>query len=328
MKNSKGFTMVELLAVIVILGILLSMGISSYSRYRLQAIEQSYDTMSKSASSAAEEYFMDHLAATSVDFKTLVDEEYLKETVDPAKKEKNCTGEVSKYNIRKGDGRKLDFISYKVEMNCFKHEACHVYPGGIPCSAEDGITTDGKDMNFSLGFSDYDFKNAISLVIRVKFNELEQKLTEYFGNWENAGGGLGIKADDRFYFNLYNHNSNRYISFDSTKIANEDQWYIVTGVLSEGTMKLYLNGVPLKTNSGATTVPFGGNVRISPLDFLVGGNPSSDSSLYHPAKITVSDALIYNRGLTAAEVGNNFSNPDGGIGVINNGLLVHQNFRE
>ena len=74
MKNNKGFSMVELLAVIVILGILFGIGMQAYSKYREKAKQQGYDTMAKSASHAAEEYKMEHPAATSIEFKKLKEE--------------------------------------------------------------------------------------------------------------------------------------------------------------------------------------------------------------------------------------------------------------
>ena len=83
MKNNKGFSLVELLAVLAILGILFVIGITAYSRYKVKARKQGYETMAKSASQAASEYKMDHPSATAVTFDTLHKNGYLSSLNDP-----------------------------------------------------------------------------------------------------------------------------------------------------------------------------------------------------------------------------------------------------
>ena len=72
-KSNKGYSIVELLGVMVILGILLSMGMMAYTKYKKSAANKSYELMSKNAASAAEEYFMDHLGIKEVTIDTLVE---------------------------------------------------------------------------------------------------------------------------------------------------------------------------------------------------------------------------------------------------------------
>ena len=60
MKNNKGFTMVELLGVMVILAILSGVAIGAVYIYREKAEQQSYDTMAQSAVRSTENYLMDH----------------------------------------------------------------------------------------------------------------------------------------------------------------------------------------------------------------------------------------------------------------------------
>ena len=59
-KNNKGFSLIELLGVMVILCILISSSVIAYSRYRKSARIQSYDTMASSAADAAAQYAMDY----------------------------------------------------------------------------------------------------------------------------------------------------------------------------------------------------------------------------------------------------------------------------
>lgn len=57
--NRSGFTLIELTASILILGILMLIGIAAITTYMDQSRKQAYDTMARSASEAAEEYIMD-----------------------------------------------------------------------------------------------------------------------------------------------------------------------------------------------------------------------------------------------------------------------------
>ena len=54
--NNKGFSLVEILAAIVILGVLMTLAANAYNVYKKDARQQAYDTMAKTATTAAENY--------------------------------------------------------------------------------------------------------------------------------------------------------------------------------------------------------------------------------------------------------------------------------
>ena len=58
--NNKGFTFVEILAVIVIIGLLTGISIAAFSRYKENAIKSDYEALAKSSYNAMEEYIMNH----------------------------------------------------------------------------------------------------------------------------------------------------------------------------------------------------------------------------------------------------------------------------
>jgi len=133
LRNRNGFSLVELLAVIAILGILMGLAIGAYSRYKEKAIKESLDTMSKSAAEAADEYFMDHRVKSSVTFEVLVSEEYLPPPVDPRNANKVCSGKVEKQTPTGGEDGKLEIVPLKVTVNCSNFTSCMIYPDKTKC---------------------------------------------------------------------------------------------------------------------------------------------------------------------------------------------------
>lgn len=139
MKN-KGFTMVELLATITILGIISLLAIGGYMRYQYQAQEKAVEVLLSSAASAAEEFVMDNPGASvrtkietkdgeeyfvldqtdppRISFETLLEERYLSSAVDPASRETTCKGYVT-IGLVKGEVKgALDQYIYVVDLCC------------------------------------------------------------------------------------------------------------------------------------------------------------------------------------------------------------------
>ena len=119
-KNNKGFTMLELLATVTILGILTTLAIQAYGKYIYKTEEKAYDFLASSAISATEEYLMDHQNITEVDIDTLVEKQYLESAKDPGNKERSCTGTVKVAEIEATDLKKLDKNEFIVNLCCSK----------------------------------------------------------------------------------------------------------------------------------------------------------------------------------------------------------------
>ena len=105
MKNKKGFTLVELLAVIVVLAIILVIAGTSVIGYINSSKEKTKFIAAKEIVSMAEAYFAVNTDKTYVSVETLVDEGYLEEDVtNPATGEnRSASNKLSGHQVYKGD---------------------------------------------------------------------------------------------------------------------------------------------------------------------------------------------------------------------------------
>lgn len=136
MKNNKGFSLIEILGVVVILGILSLIGVAAYSKYLESSRQQAYDTMAKSAASAANQYVMDHPETTTVTFDELVEGDYLEYPVDPRVKDKACYGKVVIVPQEAINSKEIDSEKYDVTVCCATYSYTYHFPKG---NKENGI---------------------------------------------------------------------------------------------------------------------------------------------------------------------------------------------
>lgn len=143
--NNKGFTLVELLAAVVIMGILSSVAVVSYTRYQEKVRQEAYAAMESSTFSAAQTYIQDRgLIVTTdandpltIEVSTLVNAGFLPKLEDPRKKGSYCHNdsrvEVSR---RAGENSVLDEYIYTVIIKCSNYTSSH--------EDSNGNTRDGK----------------------------------------------------------------------------------------------------------------------------------------------------------------------------------------
>lgn len=114
--NNKGFSLVELLAAVTILGILMLVAVVGYSKYIDKAKKDSIDIFNKSSLNAAEEYFMDNPTENVVSISVLVDNDYLEAPSDKITNNKTYKGQV-----KRGDAEYTLYMCF--DGNYYKYKS-------------------------------------------------------------------------------------------------------------------------------------------------------------------------------------------------------------
>lgn len=121
--NKKGFSLVELLAVVAILGILMGTAIIAYSRYLEYSTNKAIDIFNNSIVSATEDYIMDHPNVTSVTVEELIEDNYL---------EKPSNARITRGNNYKGNvtiskNSNLGITTYDYTLNICLGDQYYTY---------------------------------------------------------------------------------------------------------------------------------------------------------------------------------------------------------
>lgn len=94
-NNNKGFTLIEVLGVVVILGILATIAVVGTTKYLRQSREKAYRMLSQSAYEATQNcQIQGKCAADGVNLRDLVAMGFLKKLNNPISSKEDCTGNV------------------------------------------------------------------------------------------------------------------------------------------------------------------------------------------------------------------------------------------
>ncbi len=139
MKN-KGFTLVELLAIIAILSILMTLAYAGVSRYITQTRNATYEDFEKNITSGVTNYLIDHSGhipsegkSLVVDVAKLVCEGYIEDLQDPKDSSKTCNLESYAIVKRNSDTSSNMDIEYSACLKCsgYTSPACSTSISGI-----------------------------------------------------------------------------------------------------------------------------------------------------------------------------------------------------
>ena len=137
-RQSKGFTIVEILAVVVILGILAGVAVPMVYRYVDKSKKQSYETMESTVYAGAKNYVLEQnmslnsCASGYTDIETIGDNflqdlQYVERLVDPNDKSKQCVYNVYGCEETEAAGDALATYKYKIELKCLDYTGCIVF---------------------------------------------------------------------------------------------------------------------------------------------------------------------------------------------------------
>ena len=142
MKNKKGFALLELLAVLIILGILMVLAYMGVSRYIRQTNDALYEDYEKNIKVGATNYLIDHTGSIPdidttyrIDVSKLICEGYVESLEDPKVDGATCNLESYAIVTRNVDSRAGNMdIEYKACLKCSNYEspACSDSISGIP----------------------------------------------------------------------------------------------------------------------------------------------------------------------------------------------------
>ena len=131
--NKKGFTMLELLAVIIILGIVMTLAYMGVSKYLEQARDATYEDFENNITTGVTNYLIDHTSyipnegeSLVVDVEKLVCEGYIENLQDPRESARTCNLESYALVKRNNNtGYNMD-IEYSACLKCsgYKSPAC------------------------------------------------------------------------------------------------------------------------------------------------------------------------------------------------------------
>ena len=175
-----------------------------------------------------------------------------------------------------------------------------MYGGRV--NADGSVYLDGIDDYINCGLENYDFGDSATLVAKVKV-EKDVTSARYILN-KHEGGGLGISlqsnnnetyAVSSFHINgSYKTNGWRRIIINS--------WYILVATYDGNLLKLYSNGTQFDNGTSVD-----GPITIVSVPLLIGANPKLDGTAEGFTNITISDALIFDRALTAEEISTDYA---------------------
>ena len=135
--NNKGFSLIELLAIITILGLIMGVAVISQQKHVTKTRQAGYNTLITTARTAAQNRFIDDgLGIKCMQYDITNDlylGGYMDKPADPASTSENCNGKVS---IKTDDSGNVENYYIKVDLDCSVYDTSECKDsGGADCSS-------------------------------------------------------------------------------------------------------------------------------------------------------------------------------------------------
>ena len=191
-KNNKGFTLIEILAAVVILGIISTIAVPAVYKYVTKTKDFSYENMYKTVYDAVKNYRIDtnDVSAngitaptyTKADINNFVELNYLDPLIDPADRSKKCSAEVYVFDCNNEDKTVLRDHVYSVQLTCSAHSSARIFNDNGDFLSDAEIAScigggDGNVGNFTVEDADLKFE--------------DKNGADYDGKWTNKNVWLG-----------------------------------------------------------------------------------------------------------------------------------------
>lgn len=322
----KGFTLVELIGVIVILGVVAVFTVPALTKTLKESAEKSYNEYVKNIKIAAENYFHSETDGT-IDGKyiisvgTLIEKGYLKREVNPKTNEEtpdSATVIITKnedktenYQFVESDvtengyvkdGLVLHYDGYNHPENGIWYDLSGNNNNGILNNFDrsygidvDGLKFDGiNDFIMVNRNSDFPSGNAnYTMEISINYYELKNRNNLInLGIYNSPGNANGI------YIAGSKKISHWYWSDDllTDNLLDENNKYVITAQYDGSNRKIYLNGANVASDESVPNVILG-NITIG--DEIPGQDGFFNGKVF--------SVRIYNRALTEEEIYNNYT---------------------
>lgn len=235
-KNNKGFTLLELLGVIVIIGIIATIAIGSYTQYISKAKNTAYETAEKSMKEAAEGMFVDCMNNASAStlcnlysapdpdqsriiiLNNLIDANYIKKIEDPEKSGEFCDAlesYVMVYGEDPVEGGNNINLTYKSCLSCSRYK------------------TSGCE---------FDLEENKEFGVRVEMRLDNESGSIYNSEWTSHDIWVQVTTGDPYQFGI------KRLEY---KTSEDGPWTVMSNTMvwsREGTTNLYIRAIDNANN--------------------------------------------------------------------------------
>ncbi|MBR3198658.1 MAG: BspA family leucine-rich repeat surface protein, partial [Bacilli bacterium] len=160
------------------------------------------------------------------------------------------------------------------------------------------IMFDGSNDFVNLGLTNYNFNKTVSLILYGRIYEYPTSNANVFSNAYGSGkAGMAINTNTHKKWAFTVHNGTAWQDIQGTTVYDTSKFYTVIATFNGANEKIYVDGILEGTT--ANTV-----LNTSAMPLVIGGYPTSSTTISAPIKLSLKEAMVYNRALEDGEIAN------------------------